>query len=251
MNLTKNHIKNIFKDIKLRNCQLTVLPEGLYAIDNEKIKHSEELIKKIKFHIGSQIKLINSDKNLNFNIPDYSEYFEINLENIQNNNKINIKNLVLNDFLNEIESYKYDQKINPYENFLQYLVLKYFIISIKCKQFFLEGIWGEAKSEKVKESDLIEDIDAKELLKEKVNIILKHFPDYLSKGFVDHDIEKYNPIKSNKMSYLEYRILEIQSKIILQNRCMSKNLTTEMKDDIDRQINRIRNAKQSFPVVIV
>ncbi len=253
----------MFEKLKLKkelkkylNEYFYILPDGLYLKNNKKIEYSELIIKTIlkNYDIGSLIKFKAQDLKY---IPNIIT--EVKLYNSTKTfESVDIYELTIEYILTEIEQYKYSIKKNPYENFLEVVVLSTMIESLNNSKCLIGGMWSTGslltKPKKGKNSfeffakNVSEKNSYIQILRKKMGEYPKNFP--LNAYIIKHP--KFNNNKSDYSVFLEYRILQIKYKIVLQKICMhSAYMSEQQKKKFDAEIKLLRRYLSEYPVKII
>ena len=81
---------------------------------------------------------------------------------------------------------------------------------------------------------------------------LKTYPKVFTHSFSRFELPPYQDGHSSRITYLEYRILQIKHKNLLQQIAVqSRYLNAEEKAEIEQEIIRIEEMKKTYPVTII
>lgn len=238
-----------------------ILPAGLYDEKNILLK-SSRMIKNILtekgFKIGDRVVI----KEFNFKIfwKNWLIIFEKITDKRMRKLKIRVTNpkeLTLHDMLGETNKFKYSKKKTPYENYLEACVLNLFIQSLNNSKSLVGGIWGsggvrigyDEYPRKETFAHFVENIYSKNLIIQKLKEILYQYPEELRTTTEEIKLPIFSDTHTEYESILEYRILQIKFKIILQEICLhSYYMTPEDKKFFDDYFNEIKRHIKTFPV---
>lgn len=251
----------MFKKIKLAitlkkmNCLLWYLPDGLYTPENKYI-HGSNLLKDLfrEYPFGSVFKI--KKENIKFfsrlknafqqQFPYKSSYFK----------SIDFRKLNYEHICNEIKKFQYDKNKTPYENYLEAVVIQLTIQSFNYGKSLVGGVWGSgAVLSNIRNkgkgtfayfaANIQEKNDFIAQLKKK----REEYPDDYILSACEYKIKEFNKNTSQYASLMEYRILQIRYKIILQEICLHSYYFTEKeKIKFDKEYNRIKILMKTYPV---
>ncbi len=225
--LIYSSILNYFLLKKSRGKIFYLLPAGVYDNENNFYASTftlrQKLIKK-GFKIGDALR-INDFRLLNY-LKDITLFFSP-VGNIKSS-KISAtvtdaRELTIQEMLEEVSKFKYDKSKTPYENYLEATVVSLFIQSMNNSKSLLGGIWGSG-GVKVSYEDIRKDtyahfvwnINSKNEIIIKLRKILYQYPEEMRTMTDMLELTSFNPRHSEYENFLEYRILQIKFKIILQ-----------------------------------
>jgi hypothetical protein len=244
----------LFKRVKIG--VLYLLPAGLYLEDNRKFKINESLLRKLKkyYNIGDRLvlkneKITNIFKPVNeiFVRLDEKRYKPIDIESNDP------RRLTLDEMIKEIKDYKYEKTSTPYENYLKACVISYFLQSLNYSKSLIGGIWSsDGMKVEYQKKDLfryfIYNIDSKNVLIQKIKPFLYQFPEDMFTRTEDLKLPSFSEFKTSEEIKLEYRVLQIKFKIILQEIMLhSYYMTTEEKQYYDQLYKEVINHLRTYP----
>lgn len=232
------------------------MPSGLYTENNERLKNSERYIDKIleKFKIGDRIKIDNFKiKNYFLNILDVlilvkeKRYSPVNIENPDP------RKLTLNEIIEEIKTFKFDLKSTPYENYLKSCMISYFLQSLNYSKSLLSSIWG-ADGMKIEypKRDLfnyfVNNIESKNEIIRSIKFYLYQFPEDMFTKTDALKLTEFEETKTSNEIFLEYRILQIKFKILLQEIMLhSYYMSSDEKIHYDNMYRKIIQHLKTYP----
>ncbi len=242
---------------RLQDKYFFLLPTGLYLYNNKKVDNSELIVKSLnkKFLFGdtiefpSKIDIKNIDNNAELKeIFNYNEKFEVE----------DVYALTIEYMENEIEGYNYDEKKNPYENFLEAAIISSIIESLNNSKCLVGGMWSSgsilSKPKKGKSSFefFAKNVSEKNMFIGKFREKLNSYPDDFIRNTFFIDVPKFTSNRSEYSVKLEYRLLQIKYKIVLQQLCMqSAYMSDKDKLKFDKRVALLKDALNSYPAVII
>ncbi len=250
------NINNFLKKMNRLNKIFYNLPHGIFTEDNEYINKTEMLIPHINFSIGSPLKIkkVNFNSASKNNLSDFME--EAGLYKSGPFKSVDENDLTIDMILNEIHEFEFDKKRNPFENYLELMVLKYLMESISSKKSLLSGIWGSKEAlarstghARGNFSDFICNMEEKNAVLHKIRERINFYPEIFFDHLDEYESGAFNVKHSQYSTFLELRILQIKYKIYLQDRCTQANImSADIKAKFDERINIIRKLLHTFPV---
>lgn len=254
-------IKNYFVLKKRIGEKFYILPAGLYDETNKLLgstKIMKNILTKRGFKIGDRVVL----KKFNFKNywKNWLRIFEKIIEKRLKKLEIKVTNpkeLTIPDMLEEIKKFGYSKKKTPYENYLEACVLNFFIQSLNNSKSLVGGIWGsggvrigyDEYPRKETFAHFVENIHSKNLIIQKLREILYQYPEELRTTTEGIKLPVFSETHTEYESILEYRILQIKFKIILQEICLhSYYMTPEDKKFFDDYFNEVKMHIKTYPV---
>ncbi len=252
----------MFKKIKLLNklksieSRLCYLPDGLYDFKNRYI-HDSDILKDYlkKFNYGDIFEI--NQEAIKVIKPDYNEMFKKrDCFSSKSFFSINYRQLTYDVMFNEIQKFQYNDNKNPYENYLEVVVIHMLSQSLTYGKSLLGGVWSSGavfKKIKKRKNDsyryFAENVQMKNDIMKSLRIKLSKYPDnyvFKADNYVLHEFDKSH---SQNASLLEFRILQIQCKMILQEICLhSYYLSVEKKNNYNEKFNKCKRFIKTFPV---
>lgn len=247
---------------------LFLLPNGLFTINNRYIKYSDEIRNKINFKNGTSIKVKNNQLTGKLILIKWDKLFEeVKLYHSQPFNSVTVKALDLNILFAEITKMGYNLNKNPYENYLEITLIMLLMESLNNSKVLIGSIWSpgglifhKPKPDLTKYGpsikninndydNFIKNINNKNDLVLILRKIISSYPEKLADYVAEYKYQAFNILHSQYSTLLEFRILQIKYKIILQEICLqSYYLTNEAKMQYDAEFKRINSLLESFPV---
>jgi hypothetical protein len=241
----------LLRTLKKLEGPFVLLPDGLYTMKNQYVRDSLLLKNKLPFLTGDLLKLVPKPRlngwNRNFQAVDL--YHNISFESV------NVRELDLDLVLTEIKALLFSREKDPYENFLEVVLIKALMESLNDSKSLLGGIWAMgglmssvARRGKSSFAYFAQNIEEKNriiiALKEKLN----DYPDRFVKMLSDHGLTAFSKSRSPAATFLEYRVLQVRYKIVLQEICLhSSYLTGEEKKKYDDRLTRIKALLLTYP----
>jgi len=231
------------------------LPDGLYKKDNIYINNSNLIVKELKkqYQYGTWLKIKNKGEQRKLKIEELFQEeikYQSHAFNVQSP-----RELTLNQLLSDINQLKYDIKKDPYENFLEAVLIRLLIDSLNIGKALLGSIWQSgglsSKEKKFGKSNFTyftSHIQDKNIIIQKLRLKLSKYPENFVYISSDFKVGKFNKNHSQHAVFLEYRILQVRFKTILQWICLQAQFfTPKDKQIFDDKFNTIQDLLHSYP----
>ncbi len=250
----------LYKELKEKtNKVFYILPGGLYDENNTKILYSELIISNLlnKYEVGDTISIyLNRYKDLKDIINKSAEVKKYNFD--KKFESVDVFDLTIEYMSDMISKFNFSKMKNPYENFLEAVIINLMIESLNNSKCLIGGLWSTGsilstpKKGKSSYEFFVRNVSEK-------NSYIKEFRKYLEKYPEDLRLRvnelKTPYFKSNRSDYsvfLEYRILQIKYKIVLQEICMhSAYMSDKDKKRFDKEIKLLKERLKGYPVSLL
>ncbi len=242
------------------------LPNGLFDLNNQKLPDTFNIINTLKynFKFGDTLKVDGKIgiKYLSSTTQISPDIFKvIKLFKCEEFDSINVRELTREYVLEEIESFHFSLKKNPYENFLEAALISFFINTITTAKNLLGGVWSSGAEIIKKVSGgkystsfgyFVEALSNKNELIQHLKKKLEEYPKELYKNYDELPVTEYREYITTYSAKLEYRILQIKYKNILQDICIyAYYMTDEDKQKYEGLMANIMKALRTYPVKII
>ncbi|MBN1897839.1 MAG: hypothetical protein JW827_03595 [Spirochaetes bacterium] len=238
---------------------LYILPEGLYTSDNRILSFTKPFTKILLgkgFELGDCIRLTSlSLMDFISNVTDLFEKKTLKPVKTLRIKWSNTRKLTSERLIQDIHKFEYSNKKSPFENYLEACVISYFIQSMNNSKVLITGVWGPGikvtggQQFKISYSDILENINSRNMTIKQIRDKLSKYPEEMRTATQALGLPFFNKNHSAYTSFLEYRILQIKLKIILQEICLhSYYMSNEEKVYYDKLFRKIKKHMASFPV---
>lgn len=253
----------MFKKIKLINLLKTVdvpvclLPDGFYSsYDNTYLKDSNQIIDEFKsYALGSLFRV--QKENLSYRNISWNKIFKQEFPyKTEPFKSINYRELTYDYLLKEIEQYQYDLKRYPYENYLEVVIIHLILQSLTLGKSLLGGVWSSGvllsnvhKKGRNTFAYFATNVQTKNDIIAQLKIKLEQYPTQYTDIVNKYKWKEFNEKNSQYGSLLEFRILQIRCKTILQEICLHSHYLTEQdKKKFDNEFKLINHLMSTFPI---
>ncbi len=240
-------------ELKSVSDNLVLLPTGLYRMDNRKIAESESLALELlhSFGTGSTLRILSHPGLM-------GKYCASHFQLVAGEGSVAFT--MPSDLKLSIESVKadllqlsFDTGKHPYANYLEAVMMQLYIDGMAMGKKLSGGVWMSSQysgnSASVNQLELMIQLRNDSIY--AVSDILKTYPKEFTMSFDKFELSPYQANNSQYMTWMEYRILQIRHKNLLQEIAVqSKILGAEEKAVIEQEIKRVEALKQSYPVTI-
>lgn len=241
----------LFHALKNARGPFVLLPDGLYTLRNRYVRDSGLLRPCLKYDTGDVLEFADAPR-----FRGWEGHFKrITPYQSGEFRSVNVRELDLAQLLKEIRGMHFNPERNPFENFLEVALIKSLMQSLNNSKSLLGGIWstgglmtggtGYGRNTFAYFARNIEEKNSIILtLKEK----LEEYPENFVKMLADYGCSPFNRSHSQAGTFLEYRILQVKYKIVLQELCLhSHYLTADEKKKFDDELKLITRLLSTFP----
>ncbi|MDD5065955.1 MAG: hypothetical protein PHF84_02795 [bacterium] len=242
----------MFFQLRKSRGPLFVLPDGLYTRQHQYVRNTGPFVKKTGWRPGAVLRLRARISLRNWN----DNFIPVRLYQSRKFRSVNERELDLAMLMKEIGKLHYSRKMNPYESFLEVVLIKSLMESMSNSKSLLGSIWSTggllSGSQRYAKStfayfarNVQEKNDVLAILQRK----LSGYPDRFILYIAEYPLPCFDAGHSQHSTFLEYRILQVRYKLILQDLCIhSSYLTGEEKKRYDKALVRIKELMKTFPV---
>lgn len=233
--------------------QMVLLPSGLYNLDNVLIPDTQELAGELlrTFPTGATLAIQERPGLTSYHSDHFTE-----VRGPAQTGWSTVGDLLLSiEFVRqEISRFHFDPARHPYHNYLEAVLMQLFIDGLALGKKLAGGVWLSdsegSNSADVRQLEIM--IQMKNDTIYTVSDILKTYPAVFTMNFAKFELPAYRAWLPGEQSALEYRILQIRHKNLLQEIAVqSKVMNADDKKSIEDEIHRIEEIKSTYPVTLL